>query len=384
MQKKVCYLLFLICGLWMTIACRQTPQFIVKGVVSNADEQMLYLENIDLASVVLMDSVRLNPSGQFSFKKQSPDYPDFYRLRLNNQLINFAIDSTETIVINADAGTFATSYTVEGSLNNIAIKEITIAQLEANQEIKRLRKELEMKSIDDSVFQQKSIELINNFKTVALNYIYTQPMSTAAYFALFQNIEGQLFFDLYDRNDSRAYGAVATSLSNLYPDNPRAKHLANLALQSLKVLRNERLMDLDGIITREIDFLEIELPNISNQNIKLSDISKGKVVIINFTAYQSDFSTALNQLLGNVFERNHAKGLEIYQVSLDTDIHLWKNVAANLPWICVCDPQSAYSQFAALYNVKQVPALFLLDKEGMIVKRIEDINTLENDVTSLL
>ena len=43
-------------------------------------------------------------------------------------------------------------------------------------------------------------------------------MSAAAYFALFQQIDGLLFFDLYDKNDSKAYGAVATSFDHYYPE----------------------------------------------------------------------------------------------------------------------------------------------------------------------
>ncbi|MDD4661572.1 MAG: hypothetical protein PHF73_13095, partial [Massilibacteroides sp.] len=60
------------------------------------------------------------------------------------------------------------------------------------------------------------------------------------------------------------------------------------------------------------------------------------------------------------------------------------NVASKLPWICVRDPQSVYSQIAALYNVKQLPALFILDKKGNLVKRVEDLKTLESDIKSVL
>jgi len=147
------------------------------------------------------------------------------------------------------------------------------------------------------------------------------------------------------------------------------------------VIRSERVIDIDA---NEVDLLDIELPDISGENIKLSDIAKGKVVILNFTAYQTEFSLELNQILQNTYARHHSKGLEIYQVSLDGDLHIWKNTASNLLWICVHDPQTVNSSFAALYNVQQLPALFLIDKKGVIVERIEDINTLENDVLSLL
>jgi len=384
MRNKILNVLFLTCGLWLMIACRQTPVFVVKGVVTGAEGQTIYFENVGLSVVKLIDSVKLKSSGQFVFKKQSPQYPDFYRLRFHNQLINIAIDSTETVIVKADSATFATSYTVEGSENCSAIKAITLAQLEGNREFKQLRKDFEAKQIPDTMYQRKSLDIINQFKTEALKYIYGQPSSTAAYFALFQKINGLLYFDPYDRNDSRAYGAVATSFINRYPENPRAKHLTNVVLQALKVQRNERMLETNQINSKEIDFLEIELPNVANQKIKLSEVVKGKVVLLNFTAYQADFSTQLNEILENVYARNHPKGLEIYQVSLDSDLHLWKNIATSFPWICVYDAQTVYSQAAALYNVKQLPTFFIFDRKGLIVKRIEDVNSIESEVSKLL
>jgi peroxiredoxin len=367
----------------MMMACKQSPEFVVTGIVAGADGQTIYLENVGLASVVLLDSFKLNASGKFTFKEARPDYPDFYHLRLNHQLINFAVDSTETVSIIADAGTFATSYTVEGSTWSTAIKEITLAQLDANQAIKRLRKEYEAGIISDTLYQQQVMTVINMYKEIALKYIYSQPMSTVSYFALFQQVDGLLFFDLYDKSDSRAYGAVATSYNHFYPESPRAKHLYNLALQSLKVLRSERMIDLDKIAT-EVNYLDVELPDLTGEKIKLSDVAKEKVVILNFTVYQSEWSAVLNTTLSRIYSNHHAKGVEIFQMSLDGDLHLWKNIASDLPWICVHDPQSVYSQAAALYNVKQLPAIFILNRKGILVKRVDDMNHLEKEVESVL
>ena len=365
-------------------ACKKNSDFTVEGVVSGADGQMMYLENVGVSTVELMDSVKLTAAGKFSFTKPRPAFPDFYRLRLNNQLINFSVDSTETISFVADAGTFATSYSVEGSENCKAIKNITLAQLDANQAIHRLRKESESRLLADSVYSRQVLEAAEAYKDVARKYIYSAPMSAAAYFALFQQIDGLLFFDLYDKNDSKAYGAVATSFDHYYPESPRAKHLYNLALQSIKVIRSQRPMDLDKVEKKEVSFLDIELPDIHGENTKLSSVATGKVVLINFTAYMSEWSPALNMEFGDLYTRYHDKGLEIYQISLDNDVHFWKNAASNLPWTCVRDPQSVYSQTAALYNVKQLPAIFILDRKGNLVKRVDDVKKLEADIKSVL
>lgn len=386
MMKQISTRLLTVLGLCMFFlsACNNSSDFTVKGVVAGADGQLMYLENVGISNVVTLDSIKLAPGGKFKFTEKRPEYPDFYRLRLNNQLINFAVDSTETISFVADAGTFATSYSVEGSENSKAIKAITLAQLDANQAISRLRKEYEVKMISDTTYRMKVLAAADAYKEVARKYIYSAPMSTAAYFALFQQIDGLLFFDLYDRKDVKAYGAVATSYNHTYPESPRSKHLYNLTLQSMKVLRAQRPVDYSNVETKEISFLDIELPDVRGEVVKLSTVAPGKVVLINFTAYQTEWSPALNMALGELYTKYHDQGLEIYQVSLDSDSHFWRNGASNLPWVTVHDPQSVYSQVAGLYNVKQLPALFILDRKGNLVKRVEDVKKLEADVKAVL
>ena len=386
MMKQISTRLLTVLGLCMFFlsACNNSSDFTVKGVVAGADGQLMYLENVGISNVVTLDSIKLAPGGKFKFTEKRPEYPDFYRLRLNNQLINFAVDSTETISFVADAGTFATSYSVEGSENSKAIKAITLAQLDANQAISRLRKEYEDKMISDTTYRMKFLAAADAYKEVARKYIYSAPMSTAAYFALFQQIDGLLFFDLYDRKDVKAYGAVATSYNHTYPESPRSKHLYNLTLQSMKVLRAQRPVDYSNVETKEISFLDIELPDVRGEVVKLSTVAPGKVVLINFTAYQTEWSPALNMALGELYTKYHDQGLEIYQVSLDSDFHFWRNGASNLPWVTVHDPQSVYSQVAGLYNVKQLPALFILDRKGNLVKRVEDVKKLEADVKAVL
>lgn len=374
----------LLMALLFVSSCKDNKNFTVTGVVSGADGQTMYFENVGVSSVNILDSVKLNAAGEFKFTEPRPAFPDFYRFRLKNQLINFAIDSTESVHFMADAGTFATSYKVEGSENCKAIKAITLAQLDANQIIQKLRKAHGHKHMPDSVYKRKVNEAVKAYKDVALKYIYSAPMSTVAYYALFQQVDGLMFFDLYDKTDSRAYGAVATNYDRLYPKSPRSLQLHNLALQSIRVIRAQRKLDLSQVKTKEISFLDVELPDINSSSLKLSDVAKGHPVIVNFTAYQAEWSPGLNMELNRIYTKYKANGLRIYQISLDADKHFWMNAASNLPWSCVRDPQTVYSQVASLYNVKQLPAVFILDKSGNIVKRTENFKQIENDLKAVL
>lgn len=383
-RKRFVHIGAVLCVVSLVLAaCKRQADFTVEGVVSGADGQVMYLENVGVSSVETLDSVRLTAAGEFRFERPRPAYPDFYRLRLNNQLINFSIDSTETISFVADAETFATSYRVEGSENCKAIKNITLAQLDANQAIGRARRAYEADQLADTAYARQVEEAVGAYKEVARRYIYSAPMSAAAYFALFQQIDGLLLFDLYDKEDSKAYGAVATSLDHFYPESPRAKHLYNLALQSIKVIRIQRPVNLDNVEREEVGYVDIELPDIQGVNQKLSALAPGNIVLLNFTAYMSEWSPALNMALGELYVEYHDKGLEVYQVSLDDDVHFWKNAASNLPWTCVRDPQTVYSQVAALYNVKQLPVIFVLDRSGNLVKRVDDMKNLAAEVGAL-
>ena len=386
-MKRLLQLLYAACGLLLlaNLSGCKPSSFHVEGTISGAGGQMLYLENVGLSAVNVLDSAKLSSTGRFGFSCPRTPFPEFYRLRLNNQLIHFAVDSTETLTLNGDASTFATSYTAEGSATIKAFKEITLAQLDAEQAIAKLRKEHESNLIPDSSYSSQLKQISDAYKEVALRYIYAAPMSTVAYFALFQKVDGLLFFDLYDKTDSKAYGAVATSLDHFYPKSVRAMHLHNLALQSIKVIRQQRaLSEENNFNIEEINYLDISLPNIKGETTALSSIAEGKTILVNFTAYQTEWSPSLNMELSEVYLKYKERGFDIYQVSLDADNHFWMNVSSLLPWICVRDPESVHSQIAALYNVRRLPALFLLDKKGNLVKRVEDLAALDADIRKVL
>ena len=111
---------------------------------------------------------------------------------------------------------------------------------------------------------------------------------------------------------------------------------------------------------------------------------KGKVVLLDFSVFQSPAGSPHNLMLRELYNKYASQGLEIYQISLDADEHYWKTAAANLPWICVRDGNGVYSTNVAVYNVRQVPSIFLINRNNELKLRGEDIKDLEASVKSLL
>ena len=387
MKKKfVIQFALLILVFIIIISCSGKNQFTVKGTINDGNNKMLYLENVSISKVFTLDSIKLNKSGSYKFKhkRTSASTPDFYRLRLNHQFINFVIDSTEVITINSDTLNFAKAYTVEGSAESEHIKALSLLQLKTSETFNKLQKQYLSQSITVDEYSKEANACIDEYKNEAKNYIYNNPASASAYFALFQQINSLLLFDPYDKADSKAYGAVANNWNQRYPDASRTKHLVKLFTSSLSVIRGEQANNLDSNTIEGKEYFDISLLSIDNEEYRLSEAGKNKVVLLDFIAYAMNESPSHNQQLARLYEKYYAKGFDIYQISLDTDEHFWKNAAYNLPWICVLDPQSVNSDIVKKYNVRELPAGFILDRNGDIVKRVEDYNSLENDILPYL
>ena len=112
----------------------------------------------------------------------------------------------------------------------------------------------------------------------------------------------------------------------------------------------------------------------------MSDL-KGKVVFLDFHIFADKESAKRIMTLRDLYNKYHAQGLEIYQVSLDPNEHFWKTQTAALPWICVRDESGASAQ---TYNVQGLPSFFLIDRSNTLHKRAEQIRDLDAEIKSLL
>jgi peroxiredoxin len=364
--------------------CDNEPKFKVEGSVAGADKQTLYFEASAVGGVELLDSAVLHGDGSFSFKGKRPESPEFYRLRLGNKVINFAVDSTETVSVSAAADNFATGYTIEGSDNNVKIKELVLLQSDLQQRVLTLA---QTNGIPAGIAQDSLLAMVNAYKDkVKHEYIYAAPNTSYAYFALFQTLNGYQIFDpLSSREDVKCFAAVATSLNNSYPHADRSRNLYNMVIKGMKNTRapQQRQLEVSEDMVSETGVIDIALKDLKGNTRRLTDL-KGKVVLIDFTVYNNAMSATHNLLLRDLYNKYASQGLEIYQVSLDGDEHFWKTSADNLPWVCVRDEAGAYSQYVQLYNVTQLPSIFLVNRQNELSARGETIKDLDAAVQKLL
>lgn len=383
-MKKIFMGVLAVCALG---ACDSEPKFEIEGNVTDAEGKMLVLEASALEGIVPLDSVKLGSNGSFSFKQNCPASPEFYRLRVEDKVINFSIDSTETVKVNAHYANFATDYQVEGSDNSAKIKELSLKQAELQTRVTALIQSLQASQIAPAIFEDSLANLMKRYKDdVKINYIFAAPNTAAAYFALFQKLNNYLIFDpLNSKDDVRCFAAVATSLNNQYPHADRSKNLYNIVIKGMKNTRTPQQTEVQLPVqeVKETYIIDINLRDLKGNSRKLSDL-KGKVVLLDFTIFQSAVSASHNYMLRDLYDKYHSQGLEIYQVSLDADEHFWMTTADNLPWVCVRDANGVYSQVASVYNVQNIPSVFLVNRQNELSARGETIKNLEAAVKELL
>ena len=370
----------------LTVASCNNNKFTVEGQISGAKDSVLYFENVGIEGINVLDSVKLGDNGDFSFSEAATQAPEFYRLRIADQIINVSIDSTETVQIKGEYPGMASNYTVSGSDNCSKIRELALKQIDLQAKAIALQSNTELGIVkaNDSIQT-----LIDAYKDdVKRNYIYKEPFKAYAYFALFQAIGNYLIFNpRTNKDDIKAFAAVATSWDTYYPHAERGQNLHNIAIEGMK---NQRIVEaqntdiqIDANKVQEAGVLNISLLDNKGQQRNLTDL-KGQVVLLDFHIFAMENSPARILQLREIYNKYHAQGLEIFQVSLDSDEHFWKQQTAALPWVSVRDEEGVNSQRLMLYNVQAVPDFFLIDRGNNLVKRAAQIKDLEAEIKKLL
>lgn len=363
-------------------------KFHVNGTITEAADSILYFENMSLDGPVTVDSVKLSDNGDFSFSDDAPSAPEFYRLRIANQIINLSIDSTETVTVKADYPHMSTGYSVEGSEDCKTIKDLAIKQINLQSFIQGVENN---PAVGYDAAEDTITKVIEQYKDyIKRNYIYKQPMKASSYFALFQTIGNRLIFNPREsKEDIKAFAAVATSWDVYYPNSLRGENLHNIAIEGMKnvrILESKMAQSRQGIDPSKINtsnIIEIALRDNRGNMRRLTDM-KGRVVLLDFHVFGADGSTQRIMKLRDIYNKYHSKGLEIFQVSLDPDEHFWKTQTAALPWICVHDDDAMNSNLLVQYNIQRLPTFFLVDKNNVLFKRDSQIKDLDQAIQSLL
>lgn len=151
-----------------------------------------------------------------------------------------------------------------------------------------------------------------------------------------------------------------TKFNNLTPEIKQTKIGKEIAEELKKV-------DALAIGKKAPDF---KAPNPEGKEISLYE-NLGKVTIIDFWASWCGPCRQENPNVVRLYNQYKDKGLQIVGLSLDKDDAKWKKAIADdqLTWVQMSNLKFWEDPIAKMYNIRSIPATFILDAKGTIVAK---------------
>lgn len=341
-------------------SCSGPKGWEVSGNLSNAPaEAKLALQGFNGANWFLIDSLALSADGNFAYASDAPaPNPDVYRLGYNGKNIYFPIDSVDEVVVEADASHFDTGYALAGTAAAVQMMNID-----------RELSEAAAAHGADYVVADSTIKRHLN------DIILADSTGVIAYYLINKTIGSQPLYALTRRDDLKMVGAVANMFAMNRPDDPRTRFLKQRFIANRP---KSAAAAPDSLIVQELGLFDISLYDPKGYLRSLSETAKGAgVTLLSFTSYQLDNSVAYNVLLNRLYEKYKPNNIAIYQVAFDANEVSWMQAAKNLPWVAVRQDPDEVSEQIVRYNISTIPVTFVIDGNGDIVERVDNLDELD-------
>jgi len=326
---------------------------IIGAVEELANGNKIIIEQITETGNKAVDSTVVT---QGKFEVTIPvEAPSFYQIKFaERQKGIFILNGSESkLEIKAHGGNPQGNFEVIGSTDTDYMDQMNDVMRNFQEESRSLQtlsiQARNSNDQDDYIKIQKELkDLSVNAQKIMERLIYESLPSLASYYGLeMLPIEG----------NSQIYDSVANALYAELPDNYLVKDLKNRIEMSRALMVGAKAPD-------------FELPNPDGEMISLSSL-RGKYVLIDFWAAWCGPCRRENPNVVRVYNTYAGSDFEILGVSLDRTRDKWLGAieADQLPWLQVSDLKFWRSKAAMLYNIRSIPATYLIDPEGKIIAK---------------
>ena len=331
-----------LCAL-IAVSCGN-PSAKINGTLEGAAQKQVVVKMLDVNTYTVLDTVNTDANGKYSYKVPVQEgQPEFvYVYYGDTKLTSLLLQKGDVVTVVTDT---LGNGTVDGSEESARLQE----------------NEAKFASFVNAINSAETVGAFNKayvqYYRDAVKYVMTNPQSLTIVPVLFQNVTSD--FPVFSQTtDAIHFRNAANSLKEVYPESKYIKAL------EAEATRRENALAIDARIASatELSFPDITSKNINGETVKLSEVD-AKVILIRFwTAGDANAKMFNVDNLIPLYEKYHAKGFEIFQVSLDTDKAAWASIvkSQNLPWINVNDGLGAASPAVTLYNLSTLPQNFLI------------------------
>lgn len=350
----------------------------IRGRFVGSGVDTVYLERVsdNFTTPEAIDRVALADNGGFEFEFGIAEgtSPRFYRLAFDDgrRPVTLVVAPGDNIELES-AGDIFLNYEVEGSEESALIKEFNREYFTAVDRVARIAEGID----SGEGMHRRAYDAACEAMQAQLRFVGTHRDRLAAFYAIRHTAAERYIPQLEGMGITVAHRrALVEGIAERYPDSPY------IAILEQEIANDATIIDLSRNVA-EISYPDIVLKDIYNREHRLSSLD-GKVVLLYFWSAVDSVSNNINAELKALYERYHAKGFEVYQISADSDISVWIEAVRQqkLPWISVYGATSP--DVFSTYNVQGVPTAFLIDRNGDISVPSLNMDALEERVKELI
>ncbi len=338
------------------------PAGSISGTLHGAEGKVVELKVQAGKGMLSLASTTVADDGSFQLVPAQGLVPDYYYLIVDNKkAMDLITDSTETLVVTAQANDLLNNPQIQGSPNSTQLHALLGQMQPIRDEIKTQvqRTKNPQLSAEQRTDAKKAEQAARTeLQKVAGAFIRENSSSPAALEAL-----GGLNFS----RSMKSFEMVLQDLKGSMGHTVRYQNIAGQVEDNKKKLALRK----GGGGTPGVGQVapDIEMADIEGNTRKLSDL-RGKVVLIDFWASWCGPCRRENPNVVKAYAEYKDKGFEVFSVSLDKTPDRWAAAIEQdgLVWDNhVSDLKGWQNAAAKLYDVHSIPATFLIDQEGKVV-----------------
>ncbi len=353
----------------------------VSGKISEADGQLIFLEELTVDDLIRIDSAVIDETGSFAFS-YFPAEAGMFLLKLKDgEFVTIILNKGDHLEIEANISTFPGNYKISGNEDSEILEKYFTETAKRQKQLDSLsnifRSSTHLKN-----FYQIKLNVDSAFVKIFLNQqIFTKqtinenPNSLACLLMINQRFGNKKLFTGDD--DLELMMLVDSNLMKKYPGN---SHVLGHHERVGKIIEKQKQQrEADAKLSPGQPAPNLNLPDPSGKQISLNSL-KGKFVLLFFWASYSPPCRADIQKLKEIYNQNKSNNFEVYAVSFDHNRKVWADVVKmeNLVWINVSDLQGTKSPVKQLYNLPdELPYYYLISKKGKIISKGEKISNIE-------
>lgn len=344
----------------LMVSCNHFNGYKINGKISNAEGVKVYLEDITEEAPVVLDTATIHKA---VFEMKNYSAKGIYRLRFGEDAgrsLFVYIEPRDQLKLEGDFQHLQ-DYKVEGNKGSISIQQlVTTSKMrftELDSSFSRLRSAAPDKK--DSL-QTVFVTQKKAYVTYLKDFVEKEPNNEVACFAL--NYFGPMM------QEEIPY--LVDVIDRLHTAAPESKYINGWYKQTQQY-REAIMAENEGGVALNAQAPNIVLQNPNGDTIQLKNL-QGNYVLLDFWASWCNPCRMENPNVVALYNKYHAKGFEVFSVSLDANAEQWKKAIAKdgLVWKNHgCDFGGWNSAPAQTYRVQSIPCTFLLDKTGKVIAK---------------